>query len=469
MLMEDKTASLRKAVEDYREYLEKTGLPALKEQFRILHTAFSGIRDILLKRALIHEDPYKNDRKISEISSPPDTPFQESEKTEELSIRLSLFEAQLDFILNYCQFSVEFLTMKRIRLLVSLLRYISWDQLSETHQDMTTRALAECIGRIKRGGDNLSSGIIGGSLEQIRKSIRLCLAGLRGLADYQKEAYKLDIRLQVLPKLGGDPNPASEKTAVLRQIRKVFAAEMPGRPFYPELAGEILDEDKAPQGPEILRSIIEKLAVKETKKSSSPQQAPLSSFLREAIWSMATVSRYLEEAAQKLRDNHALLQERKAPLLEKFQKWLRKMHPGKPAPVSYEVEYFDITTSSSKRESIAFDPFIESIRRNAAIYNAILSRSGALHRRIEEADENQLTAFLDKHMGELNIVFRRLEGLDGFFKRTIEGKQRPLIRGIKIELTAIKNNMVRANQKKHEYASRREEAEQMKKLGFGGG
>lgn len=465
--MEDKNASLQRAVDAYREHLEKTALPKLKDQFRILYSAFNGIRDILLKRAIIHEDPYKNDRKISEISPPSDAPFLESEKTEELSIRLSRYEAQFDFLLNYYQFSTEFLDMKRIKLLVALLRYISWDQFSETHKDITTRALAECVARIKRGSDNISIGIINSSLDQIRKSTQICLAGLKNLANFQKEAYKLEIRLQVLPQVSIKAEQAlSQKNAILKKIRQVFGTELPGKPFYPELVGEILEENYGPHGEEMIAAIIARLRVKEEKKTPLSHQVSFPAILREAIRSLASVSRYLEEAAQKLWNNHELMQNRKVSLVEKFKKWIHSMQSGKSTPIIYEVEYFDITTSSSKRESITFEPFIDTVRRNVRIYNGILTRTGNLYRRMEEADEKQLSAFLDKHLGDLSITFRRMEALDSFFKDNVEGKQRQFLRGIKIELTAIKNNMVKANQKKHEYTSRKEEAEQMKKLGF---
>jgi len=459
---------LQETLGRYRDHLDKTGLPALKDQVRILYTAFSAIRNVLLKKALIHEDPYKNDTKISEISTPPDTPYLESEKTDQMSVRLSMFESQLDFLLNYYQFSTEFLDMTRIKLLVSLLRYISWEQLSETTQDMTTRGLAEYVGRIKRGADALSVGIINDSLEQINKYTRLCLGGLRDLAEFQKEAYKLEVRLGITETMGIVPERAvSGREDVLRQIRKRFAAEFPGKPFYPELIHEIIDEDHGPNGGELRNAVLAKLTVKETKSGPASQQVSFSAMLLDAIRSLAAASRYLEEASQKLSDNNILLQSRKMSLFERLKKWLGGMHLGKNSALTYEVEYFDITTSSSKREPIPFEAFIEDVRKHARMYGGIMSKAGTLYRKMEMAGESQLDAFLGKHMEELNVMFRRLEALDAFFKRSVDNDQRPSLRGIKIELTAIKNNMVKANQKKHEYSSRKEEAEQLKKLGFG--
>jgi hypothetical protein len=41
-----------------------------------------------------------------------------------------------------------------------------------------------------------------------------------------------------------------------------------------------------------------------------------------------------------------------------------------------------------------------------------------------------------------------------------------MIKGIKIEIGALKNAVVKANQKKYEYIAQKEEQEQLKKLGI---
>jgi hypothetical protein len=69
-------------------------------------------------------------------------------------------------------------------------------------------------------------------------------------------------------------------------------------------------------------------------------------------------------------------------------------------------------------------------------------------------------------MEDLVLVYRRLQGLDTFFKNAVEREQKAELKGIKIELTSINNSMVRANQKKHEYIARKDEFEQMKRLGI---
>ena len=113
-----------------QEYLDGSLMPKLKDLFHSYHSAFQSIYNVLLKKGLIHEDPYKYDQKISEVSNPPEGPFLESEKADQLSIRLSTYESQLDFLTNYYQFSTDFLTMNRVKRLVAFVKYIRWDSLS---------------------------------------------------------------------------------------------------------------------------------------------------------------------------------------------------------------------------------------------------------------------------------------------------------------------------------------------------
>ncbi len=461
------SAILHEALEHYKDHLDRTELPQLKEHYRILHTAYKGIYNVLLKKGLIHEDPYKHETKISEISNPPDEHFLESAKDDQMSIRLSMFESQLDFLLNYYQFSVEFLDLGRVKLLVDLTRYIAWDQLSEVSGNMTTRALAEYVGKIKKGGDGLSSGIVADSLDQIQRASKAALAILKNLANFHKENYKFEIRLSLLPNLEIDGVKAlNQREDVMRQIKKRFASEMPGRPFYPELVTEILDEDYGAESDALKAGVVDRLRVKEKKTKVQNAQISFPAMLLDAIRAMAAVSRYLDEAIMKLVDNSMLLENKRLPFFERFKRWIVKLTQKSEEAVVYDVEYFDITTSSTKHENIQFRNFVEDVRKKARVYGGIMSKSSAIYKKIEKASEEQLFTFLNKHLEELGIILRRFQALDTFFKSEVSREDKAELRGIKIEITAIKNNLVKTNQKKHEYVAKKEENEQLKKLGI---
>jgi hypothetical protein len=59
-----------------------------------------------------------------------------------------------------------------------------------------------------------------------------------------------------------------------------------------------------------------------------------------------------------------------------------------------------------------------------------------------------------------------MSGLYNTFRAEVSRDKRTKIRGIKLELNAVKNSLVKANQKKHEYVAIKEEEEQMRRLGL---
>jgi hypothetical protein len=73
---------------------------------------------------------------------------------------------------------------------------------------------------------------------------------------------------------------------------------------------------------------------------------------------------------------------------------------------------------------------------------------------------------LSKNIEELQSLHKTLSALDVFFKSEASREDREKVKGIKPELTAIKNGIVKANQKRHEYIAQKEEQEQMKRLGI---
>jgi hypothetical protein len=58
-----------------------------------------------------------------------------------------------------------------------------------------------------------------------------------------------------------------------------------------------------------------------------------------------------------------------------------------------------------------------------------------------------------------------LSALDEFFKSKVAAENRERIKGIKPELSALKNSYVKANQLRYEYSAQKEEEEQLKRLG----
>ncbi len=458
--------ALEAALQVRRDYLDKNELPKLRELFRIYHTAFQGFYNVILRKGLIHEDPYKNEQKISEVTSPPSGPFMDSEKTDQISIRLSMFESQLDFLNNYYQFSADFLTLERIKQLSNLATYIVWGKVTESSTNINTRVVAELIGKVKQGADPLSGGILNDGQNQMERCTKDILAVLKQLTEYQREAYKRDIRERLLFKLNFNAEAVMKRRDdAIKAVRHRFAQEMGGSPFYTELVEEVIDEDYSPGSEQLRKNLLARLAVKEEKPKAKAQVSYIS-ILMEAIKILAGGAVHIEQAMRKLSENSVVLSQRKLTFGERFRRWLYNLSQKSDRPNIYEIEFFDVVTSATKTEKLDFTAFKEKTAKRIRLLYSLTNRMSTTYKRIEGTSEDKVYEFLQGLIKDVQEIIHVLPALDTFFKSEVAREDRPRVKGVKLEITAVKNCLIKCNQKKHEYVSRKEEEDQMKKLGI---
>ena len=135
-----------------------------------------------------------------------------------------------------------------------------------------------------------------------------------------------------------------------------------------------------------------------------------------------------------------------------------------PDPIIYNVEYMDPVKSITVRERINFNTFRADLDRKIRTLTPMASRGGNTSK-LEAMQEEQLIGFLERNVRELQSIHKTLAALDEFFKAEVDKDDREKVRGIKPELATIKNAIVRANSKRHEYSAQKEEEEQLKRLG----
>lgn len=450
------------------ESLDREELPKLKDAFKLFQTAFQGIHTVLLRKGVIQKDPYKFDLKISEVQTPPESPFAESEKNEQISIRLSQFDSYLDFLNGYYQFSVDFLTMGRVKRLINLTKYFNFLQFSEASNQLNTRCFAEVVGLVRKGTDPLSTGILGEGLLSLERTSREIFQILKSLTLYHKERYKLDVRQLVLAGLTLDRERViTHRDEVLRTIKRKFVETMGDRPFYTELVEEILAEDYSSDGPNLRDDILAQLQVKETRKAETAQARNFKAIILDGARVLAGAGYQLEEAIRKLRENSILLENQNRTFLGQMRKMVRRLFNPAEDKVVYHVEYSDPITAEHRREDIDFTSLSEEVARRARVFSSMMARNSQSWQRLASAQEEQAYSFLVKGLEELQRYYRRLAALDEHFKNEITDPElAPRIRGIKVELSTLKTSIIKANQKKHEYVAQKEEIEQMRRLGI---
>jgi len=458
---------LEERLDARRDRLDRSDLVRLKESFKLFQSAFQGIQQVLYKKGVIHDDPYKYELKISEVTTPPEGPFTESEKVDQISLRVSQLDSYLDFLNNYYQFGTEFLTMGRIKRLLGLTKYFNFTQFSETSTSQNTKALAELAGMVKKGSDQLSSGLIAESLGQLDRATRDILGILKELTSYHREHYKLEIRQLVMPGLELDQSfVITHRDEAVRQVKRKFAEVAGERPFYTELVEEVLLEDYSSEGQAMRDAVLKRFEPAEEKKVERNQSKSYKSLILDGARILSGAGYPLEDSLSKLSENSAILESRNQSLGARIRRMLRKIFSPEDKGLHYEIEYVDPVTSQRTQETLAFGQFVEETGKRARVLSSLIQRNGPTYKRMESMPEDQAYKFLGRNIEELQKTLRTLAALDDFFRGAASPEDRGRMRSIKTELTTIKGAVIKANQKKHEYVAQCEEQEQMRRLGI---
>lgn len=422
-------------------------LPQLQESFRLYLPLFANLCEVLQRKSLIQEDPYHYDGEVSELRVPPQGPIALSEKGEALSRRLSEYRGQLQFVNDSCRFELEFLNLERLKRIAGLARYIDWANLISASSDSTTSALAETLGRIKLGTDKVSAGIVTDASHQLAALSRQILEQLKEVVVWQREAYKLELRRRLFRRLERGLNKVLEEGVeeAATKLQRVFAKFLPDRAFYRDLVQEALREDYTEESARLQAEALAHLAVQEAKPRAPA--ADTRELLLEAVRLMVPARVFLEDALAKLEANWKQASEPRRGV----GGWLRSLFGARrPAsPAALEIRQVDRTTGVTRSSRLDFPDFASRVRRKTALLAELASAGSPLTTRLRAAPEKDILSFLTRNLSELSLFLRVMAGLDAHFK-----SGGGPVKGIKIELAAVKNSLVRANKRRWEYASR---------------
>jgi len=451
------TEALQQVLIARKDWLEKEELGKLKDDLRSFHTSFASLYNIYLKKKLIDEDPYKQETKISELEVPETSAFVEAKRIEQLSIRLSNYDSQLDFLVNFYQLSIDFLNLDRIKRIVGLVRYVDWVALSPDSQSVMTKAVAELSLQSKSGVDTITLSIIGESLSRLAKTTGTIMSILKDLSAYYREYYKLELRQKVTQSM--QANEAS-----MDNIRKKMQSAMPGSPYYKELIDELIKEDYTKAGADMRQAILNSLKVAEEKPKAAKAAVNFKNILLDGIQVIGGAGACLVEIGTKLDENQVVMESHKKSLLEAIKQLIRQITNAEPEEVIYIVEYLDTAKGVPVKEKVLFHQLRDEMNKKAKILNSFVR--GPAYQKLSAMAEDQIIGYLERNIKDVQTYHRTLSALDEFFKARVDADDRNKIKGIKPELSTLKNSIVRANQLRHEYSASKEEEDQLRRLGI---
>ena len=462
------TSQLEVALMAKQSWFNAERLQSMLEQFRLMYSCVRNLNEVLVKRSLIQPDPYKLETRISEIAVIETDNFTENEDSIVLGKRFSDYEMMLDFICNYFRFSVENITINRIKILLDLLKAFDWTNLSSNSSKSNTRALATALTKARTNAPAVTVSLINDSQEKCAKSTKIINSYLAELADFQREFYKGNLRKDLFEHPDFDKKKAfSSPEAELEEIRRLYVKTTGKKTFYTDLVQEIINEDQGPDKENLRHKLLEKLEIKITETKKETHTVNPHDLLMTAVFALGGMGSILGQLYAKLSDNFDLLFYVKKTLFVKFMEALKKALGLKEKPRNCTITVTDPQSGTKTTQQIEVTSFLAQVSKLAHIYSGIAAK-GSEYNKINNANEDDALIFLNRQIQENQKLFTTINALDEHFKSHVETTQRAKVKGLKIDLSSYRNAIIAANKKRGEYASAKEEIEQMKKLGIKG-
>lgn len=458
--------SLYKALEERVAWFDSSVLPPVLEDYRVIHSCTANLMNMLVQKGTIVPDPYRLDKKISDVQVPDEGPFPEKDRNMTIGVRLSDYERMLDFLCNFFKFSVQNLTLERIKRLVSLNNYFQWSSFAANSSQVNTKALAEIVVTIRQGSDPMAIGVINNSISSAAKSTVKINSVLKQVTTLQRELYKAEIRKNVLANSSFPKDKINSTQAGVQAVKKMFSSCMGKQPFYSELVEEVFSENMAPDWVQKRQNLLNSLKITQQTTEKKVAQVDTKTLIMEAVRTLAAVAPLLSVIVDKLNDNSSVIQSEHQGIGEKFMKALRKAFGIKEKPIEYDIPIVDSVTQTTRNERVNFQKSITDLTKRYTFYNSFAAKQMPGYQKIESMTEAEILSFLTKQLAECQGVLTTLFGFDKFFKTAAQPLNRSKIKGIGMELTSIKNNLVKTNQRRAEYSAYVEEQQQMRKLGI---
>ncbi|MDR1470482.1 MAG: hypothetical protein LBT00_14470 [Spirochaetaceae bacterium] len=455
---------LKEALDQRHAWLSGSELPKLRGSLRQFYAAYSTLYNILVSRGTIKPDPYKNESKVANLVMPETCAFNETNQLDQFSLRLANYDNQLDYIVNFYTLSGETITQETVKILLAVVRFIDWAHTTPDSSSPNTQMMAGIIAteRQRPASDPLSAKNFDESLKKLEAATKEITRLLKEFSDYNREFYKAEVREQLISNM-------HQSELTISNIKKKFPGVFKGRPFYAELIEEILKEDFSPSAQMLQKKVLKSLAVEGAAQSKEPAKKPESCkpYLIEGLNAIGSAGMTLGEIFAKLELNHKLYQNKKKSFGEKIKEIFAAILNKEPEPIVYSGESIDPNKNGGMmKETIPYNQFRDELEKKSKILRA-LAVQGSAASKLEVMEETQLSELLDRNTRDLQIYLRQLSFLDEFFKSGVDKEDKGKVKGIKPELSTIRNAVSKALSKKQDYMAAQEEVAQFKKLGIG--
>lgn len=462
------SAELQSALNKKLEWFNTVSLQNLLVQYRLLHTCVHNLFDTLSKKNIIIPDPYRLDQKISEIKIPDSSPFSDGDLAKVFGARFSEYDTMLDYICTYYRFTVENLSIPVIKRLLDFNKAFDWENVSTNNAKMNTRALASSLATAKMGAPSVIQSMLNDSVSKCASSVVEINKILNELGIFQRELYKGELRKDLFEHPEFNTEKAmSSPDAEMAEIKRLYAKVIGKKVFYNDLVNEIIEEDQGADKEKRRAAVFDKLQIKqeakqETKKKAGPNSKEL---IMSTVLSIGAIAPTLVQLHAKLNDNFEILFAKKKTLFSRLIDALKQVFHVKEKERICMVPIKDSKTGFEKTQKLNVSEFLLDLSKKERVYNGI-GMKGPEYSKIEASNEEAILQFVNKQISEIQSVFTMINALDAYFKTHVDDLSKVKVKGMQIELSALRNSIINTNKKRGDYANFKQETEQMRKLGI---
>ena len=458
--------ALETAIAEKTENLNAKVLPAVLSNFQLLHTCVKNMYTMLVQRALIKPDPYKLEKKITEIVLPDESTYMENERSIVMGTRFSDYESMLEFVCTYYKFSTDRLDLAQTKRLLDLATCIDWRAFSINSSKVNTRGLATLVNEAHVHAPQMVLSLISDSLNKSSTAVSAIYSGLTDLVNFKRESYKFEVRKKVLENPAFDKTTLSSYSAEVAEIKRLFPKLLGKKQYYGELIQEIAKEDCSPEKEQFRQQALSRLRVTEKTVREVKQKVNTRAMLLDTVLSLSALAPQYEQVIAKIDSNHAVLSSEHNGFFDKLKRALRQAFNLKAAQEEYELVIVNQKNEARTTKKIEYNTFFALLVRKQQFLQSFADTQGDEFRKIAAAAEETVLGFVNRQLADNWEILLQLNALDEYFKSQVAAADKDKIKGMKMELVTMKNTLVKTNQKRAEYVAVIEEKMQMEKLGI---
>lgn len=448
-----------------REEFNKRLLPQLQQNYAALGSVVKIFRTNVLKKGLVYDDPYKYDSRMSEIKVPSNEGFADSERAAVIGSRLAQYQTMLDFLANSYQFNCSFLTPQRISAMLALNKTFQWSSLNDNSTLPNTRAIAEICKSLHSVSDTLTGGLLRDSLGHLARLDTDINKTLRQLARLHREEYKLTVRKNIPSDFKVTQDELDSPIKILKTLKKALSANDEKLPFYHDLVLEVLKEDYGSDSAHLQQEVLKHLNIAHKEDTKTNKKENMRPVLITGLRILGTTGNHFDNCLAKIMFNQDVLYKAHTTIFTKFLAALRRAFNMEEKKHEVTLLIKDPISNLQKKEIIIIEDFTENLAKIIRIFKAFSSGTSDIQQRLTGMNNEQLLEVVNKYIVICNGYLKTLGGLDDYYKAA-DLTLRSKMKGIKIELTTIRNAVIKANQCRAEYNASVEEYSNMKELGL---